>query len=72
MISSFIETDLNEVKNYYDVSRCKKCGRDFAYEEIEKPLIKKIITYGNYEETVTRYFKCKYCNDEDLRIKTFI
>lgn len=72
MIFFSISRDLNEVKNYYNVSKCKKCSRDFAYEEIKKPLVKKVSTYDNYEKTETRYFKCKYCNDEDLKLKSLL
>jgi hypothetical protein len=70
----FISIDdyLSEVKGYYSISKCKKCGRDFACEEIKKPLIKKVSTYDGYEETETRYFKCKYCNEEDLKIKSLL
>jgi hypothetical protein len=72
MIFISICEDLTEVKNYYIISKCKNCGRDFAYEEIKKPLIKKVSTYDSYEETETRYFKCKYCNDEDLKTKSLL
>lgn len=68
----FISSDLLEIEDYYKISKCKKCNRDFAYEEIKKPLVKKVSTYDDYEETETRYFKCKYCNDEDLKIKSII
>lgn len=72
MIFLSICEDLTGIKDYYTVSKCKKCGRDFAYEEMKKPLIKKVSTYDDYEETETRYFKCKYCNDEDHKIKSII
>lgn len=67
-----ISSDLFDIESYYKISKCKKCNRDFAYEEIKKPLVKKISTYDDYEETETRYFKCKYCNDEDLKIKSLL
>ncbi|KKH99453.1 hypothetical protein EO95_06210 [Methanosarcina sp. 1.H.T.1A.1] len=72
MMFFFVATDLYKIENYYNISRCKKCGRDFAYEEIKKSLIKKVSTYDDYEETDTRYFKCKYCSDEDLKIKSLL
>lgn len=72
MIPFFIASDLFEIENYYNISKCKECGRDFAYEEIKKPLIKKVSTYENYEKTETRYFKCKYCKNEDLKIESLL
>lgn len=72
MILLFIDLYLAEIENYYNISKCKKCGRDFAYEEIKKPLYKKVSSYNDYEETETRYLKCKYCNNEDLKIKSLL
>lgn len=71
MIFFFVASYLDEIENYYNISRCKKCGREFAYEEIKKPLIKVVSTYDKYEETITRYMKCKYCNDEDSKIEIY-
>jgi hypothetical protein len=61
---------LDEIVNYYKISRCRKCGRNFAYKEIKKPLLKTVSTYYGYEETVTRYLKCKYCRDEKLNVES--
>ncbi len=72
MILFLIASDLVEIENYYDISKCKKCGRDFAYEEIKKPLFKKVSSYNAYEETETRYLKCKYCTNEDLKINSLL
>ncbi|AKJ37649.1 hypothetical protein [Methanosarcina barkeri] len=69
MIFVFVASYLDEIENYYNISRCKKCDREFAYEEIKKPFIKIVSTYDKYEETTTRYMKCKYCNSEDIKIK---
>ena len=67
----FVASYLDEIENYYNISRCKKCGREFAYEEIKKPLIKVVSTYDKYEETITRYMKCNYCNDEDIKVEIY-
>ncbi|WP_054864605.1 hypothetical protein [Methanosarcina barkeri] len=37
--------------------------------KLKKPFIKIVSTYDKYEETTTRYMKCKYCNSEDIKIK---
>ena len=69
MISLIAASNLYEIESFCNISRCKKCGRDFAYEEIKKPLIKMISTYNKYEKTVTSYMKCRYCSDEDIKIE---
>jgi hypothetical protein len=50
----------------YKDSKCKKCGKDFAYEESQEPLIKEVSTHDKYEITMTRYWRRKYCDDENL------
>lgn len=62
-----ISSYMSEIENYYNISKCKKCGRDFAYEEIKKPLIKMVSTYDKFEKTITRYMKCRYCNNKDIK-----
>lgn len=66
MIFIIITDYLSEIEVYYIISRCKKCGRNFAYEEFKKPLIEKISTYDYYEIIETRYMKCKYCKNRDI------
>lgn len=69
-IASFIvASNLYEIEKYCKILRCKKCGRDFAYEEIKKPLIKMISTHSKYEKTITSYMKCKHCDDENIKIE---
>ncbi|AYK16003.1 MAG: hypothetical protein ACOX7X_07455 [Methanosarcina flavescens] len=63
IISSYI----SEIKNYYNISKCDKCGRDFAFKEIKEPLIKMVSTYDKFEKTITRYMKCIYCNNEEIK-----
>ena len=69
-VASFVAAlNLYEIEKYCKILRCKKCGRDFAYEEIKNPLIKMISTHNKYEKTITSYLKCKYCNDENIKIE---
>lgn len=63
---SLIYDQLDKVNKYYEDSKCKRCGRDFAYEEFRKPLIKEVSTNDKYEITITRYWRCKYCGDENV------
>lgn len=63
----FISSYLSEIKNYYNISRCNRCGKDFAYEEIKEPLIKMVSTCEKFEKTITRYLRCMYCNNEDIK-----
>lgn len=65
-----ISSYMSEIKNYYNVSKCNKCGRDFAYNEIKEPLIKMVSTYDKFEKTITRYLKCIYCNNKDIKTET--
>ena len=46
---------------YVKATRCKKCHKNYAYEEREEPDIKEISTENSYMFTITRYWKCKYC-----------
>ena len=69
IISFVIALNLYEIEKYCKVLRCKKCGRDFAYEELKKPLIKMVSTQNKYEKTITSYMKCKYCDDENIKIE---
>lgn len=69
IISFVVASNLYEIEKYCKILRCKKCGKDFAYEEIKKPLIKMVSTHKRYEKTITSYMKCKYCNDENIKIE---
>lgn len=69
-IASFVlASNLYEIEKYSKILKCKKCGREFAYEEIKKPLIKMVSTQSKYEKTITNYMKCKYCSDENIKIE---
>lgn len=45
--------------------KCKRCGRNNAYEEREKPDIREDSTESSYTVTIIRYWKCKYCGHLD-------
>lgn len=55
---------LSSVK-YVKATKCKKCGVEYAYEERKEPQIKEISTEDSYSITITRYWKCKYCDHID-------
>jgi hypothetical protein len=67
MVFFFISLYFSEIENYYNISRCNKCCRDFACKEIKEPLIKMISTYEKFEKIIIRYMKCMYCNNEDIK-----
>lgn len=63
----FVSSYISEIKKYYNTSKCNRCGRDFAYKGIKEPLIKMVSTYDKFEKTITRYMKCIYCNNKDVK-----
>ena len=50
---------------YVKATRCKRCHKNYAYEEREEPDIKEISTEDSYVVTVTRHWRCKYCGHID-------
>jgi len=66
----FLCDQFYSVADFYSNSRCKKCGKDFAYEEFRKPLTRKVSTPESFEITRTKYRKCRYCGDEDFETQT--
>ena len=62
-----ITEECGKIESFYRDSRCKKCGRDFAYEEYKDPLIKEVSSRPKYEITITRYWECKFCGHKDTR-----
>jgi DNA-directed RNA polymerase subunit RPC12/RpoP len=52
-------------EKYVEAPKCKKCHREYAYEEREEPDIKEVSTEDSYTVTITRYWKCKYCGHKD-------
>lgn len=49
------------ILQYQDDTKCGNCGRDFAYQEIERPfVIEKEISEGIHKTTF-RTYKCRFC-----------
>ncbi|MDD4497382.1 MAG: hypothetical protein PHV51_04415 [Methanosarcinaceae archaeon] len=59
----------SKIKDFHKNSLCKKCGRYFAYEEHNEPIIKEVSSRLKYEITITRYWECKFCGNKDPRIE---
>lgn len=49
-----------------DRTKCKVCGRGFAYKEIKRPLIEETYCSEGIIRKTIRYYKCQYCNDEKV------
>lgn len=49
-----------------DGTKCKTCGRGFAYKETKRPLIEETYCSEGIVKKTTRYYKCQYCNDEKV------
>ncbi len=56
------------VRSYYDMSQCKECKQEFAYIESREPKIKEDKILEGTRIKITRYYKCKYCGHEDMRV----
>jgi len=67
IISSYIGVFLEKLDIYCKDTFCNRCGKDFAYEESKKPEIKEMSTFEDYIITITRFWKCKYCGNEDSK-----
>lgn len=50
---------------YHSSTKCKKCGADFAYEEIEYPVRHDTETKEGTWRTETITYKCIYCGSVD-------
>ncbi|KKH99098.1 hypothetical protein EO95_17130 [Methanosarcina sp. 1.H.T.1A.1] len=46
---------------YAEATKCKKCHKNYAYEEREEPDIKELSNANSFKVTTTRYWKCKHC-----------
>ena len=57
---------------YHRNTKCKKCKKEFAYEEYKDPLVEEIKTSDGTRKTTTRSYKCKFCGHEDIRKDTEI
>ncbi len=55
------------VLTYHSSTKCKKCKKDFAYEEIKNPIRQDTETEEGTWRTITKTYECKYCGDVDTR-----
>lgn len=54
----------------YKIERkCPKCNKDYAMEEYRDPDVKEVETSEGLRKKTTRYYKCKYCGNEDTIIE---
>lgn len=53
--------------SYYKSRLCKKCNREFAYEEYKDPSVQEIKTSKGVRRITTRYYRCKFCGNEDIK-----
>ena len=58
--------DNSLVLEYLAERRCKKCGKNLAYDEIKKPEVREISTPQDYKINIKRFRKCKYCGHESI------
>lgn len=61
--------DISTAADYYKNSKCRKCERNYACAEFKEPVFKKISTDYRFENTEIRYWKCKFCGHEDVRVE---
>lgn len=55
--------------NYCTDSYCKKCGKNFVFEEFQAPLIKEESRINAYTKTLTQYWHCRNCGHEDIKVE---
>jgi DNA-directed RNA polymerase subunit RPC12/RpoP len=59
---------LMKLRGYYMFRICKNCGKELAYVMTRKPEIK-----GDYpEETITSYYRCRYCDHEHVEVEIVV
>lgn len=59
----------NVTMNYYKDSHCEQCGKYFVFEEFQAPLLKEISKTNAYIRTLTKYWHCKSCGYEDIKVE---
>ena len=59
----------NVTMNYYKDSHCEKCGKYFVFEEFQAPLLKEESKTNAYIRTLTKYWRCKNCGYEDIKVE---
>lgn len=57
---------------YFRESKCKKCGRLFAYYECERPDVEEVKAHDGIHITTERKYECKYCGDKQVIPETEI
>ncbi len=71
LISSFIllalAVILFVVMQYHASNQCKKCNKEYAYEEVGTPTVKEIETSEGIRKDTTSVYECKFCGDLDVR-----
>jgi hypothetical protein len=60
----------NVTMNYYRDSHCEKCGKYFVFEEFQAPLLKEVSKTNAYIRTLTKYWHCKSCGYEDIKVES--
>ncbi len=60
----------NATMNYYKDSHCEKCGKYFVFEEFQAPLLKEVSKTHAYIRTLTKYWHCKNCGYEDVKVES--
>ena len=48
---------------YFRNSKCKKCGKFFAYDEYKHPDVEELKAHNGIRIKTIRKYKCKYCGD---------
>lgn len=56
---------LFSAEDYYQVRKCEKCGRAFAFLQAGEP---DIVESGS-KIVKTCYYRCKYCGHEQVEVK---
>jgi hypothetical protein len=59
----------NVIMNYYRDSHCEKCGKYFVFEEFQPPLLKEESKANDYIRTLTKYWRCKNCGYEYVKVE---
>jgi transcription elongation factor Elf1 len=57
------------VVNYFRDSYCEKCGKHFVFEEFQAPVLKEESKIDAYTKTLTRYWHCRNCGHEDIKVE---
>lgn len=62
-----------KVVSHHTDTKCKKCKKEFAYDEYKAPSVEEFETSKGTRIHTTRYYECKYCGDQkQSKIKKII